>query len=586
MTPSDSQLFLTDDSSVSDYPFALPPLAGSTLTAALDRLALTDPEVNPLMPRLGFGSNGWVVSGGRSDSGAPLFAFDSHDDLGLPNLFYEVHLFFGEGRQLRGWSVAGLPGVINGFNEHIAWGFTNIGDTQDLFLETRSPEDPSLFRDGDQWYRARTEQVSIPLKGGGEERFSITHTHNGPLVNEEPPISLAWTVNHLQHASLDSLLAFNLAGDWSEFTAALDQFPAPTLNATYADTHGTIGFRTGGVIPRRGSGRGLLPLDGSIAANRWQGMVDAAQMPQRSNPPAGFLAAANARVNAEGDGPLVSADNAAPYRIDRIQQVLSAGNSLDSGDMQALQVDWMDGQAAMLLPTLLALLQDEFLTPQSLIARELLQNWGERPVASRESAAALVFQQWYLALARRVFAAELGELYPRLLRRAYLLNHALDHLLLQGTDSPWWRGARSRLVSESLNDAVASLTTELGAEPEAWRLDKRLHVQLKHELGKAVPALGFLFNRRDEPWGGGASTVGRARYSYVKPLVVNSGATVRVVAEMTAVPRVSAVIPGGQSGHPLSRHYADQYPGWLGGELFPLANTPEQVDGPRQQLSP
>ena len=120
------------------YEYVLPKAVdGAALAGVIDALAATSPSHNPLMPRLGFGSNGWVVSAQASSEGAPLFAFDSHDELGLPNLFYEVHLFFGAGKQLRGWSTPGLPGVINGFNSRIAWGFTNIGDTQDMFIETR-----------------------------------------------------------------------------------------------------------------------------------------------------------------------------------------------------------------------------------------------------------------------------------------------------------------------------------------------------------------------------------------------------------------------------------------------------------------
>jgi penicillin amidase len=579
-------LFLDTPGERRDYPFVLPaPAPREALARAVDRLALTDPDSNPLLPRLGFGSNGWVVAPGRSASGYALYAFDSHDALGLPDLFYEVHLFFGAGRQLRGWSVAGLPGVINGFNEKIAWGFTNTGDTQDLFVETRSPDDPLVFRDGDQWYRARTETVSIPVKGGAPETLVITHTRNGPLVSEEPALSLAWTVHYLERPSLDSMLAFNLATDWQQFTAALDDFPAPTLNATYANVHGTIGFRTAGAIPRRGAGQGLLPQDGSDPAARWRGMVPARDMPELANPASGFLAAANARVNAAGDGPLVSADNAPPYRIARIQQVLAGGEQITLEDMRALQVDWTDGQAQLLLPTMLEDLDTAALYPGARAALPMLERWVTAPLASPDSAAALLFQQWYLALARQVFEASTGELYPRLLRRAYLLNNALDQLLLYRGQSPWWRGDKPALVSAALNEAVAVLTRQLGPQRD-WRLDQLLHVELRHELGRAVPALGWLFNEPDRPWGGSTATVGRARYSYARPFAVTTGATVRAVAEMTPAPRVSAVLPGGQSGHPLSQHYADQYPSWLAGELLPVATSPEGVEGDRLELVP
>ena len=579
-------LFLDQPGARGNYPFVLPaPTSMTTLARAMDRLALTDPVSNPLLPRLGFGSNGWVVAPGRSASGAALYAFDSHDELGLPDLFYEVHLFFGEGRQLRGWSVAGLPGVINGFNDKIAWGFTNTGDTQDLFIETRSPADPLLFRDGDQWYRARTEEVSIPVEGGEPETLVITHTRNGPLVSEEPALSLAWTVHYLERPSLDSLLAFNLASNWEEFTAALDAFPAPTLNATYADVHGTIGFRTAGAIPRRGAGDGLLPQDGSEPAARWQGLVPASEMPELANPASGFLAAANARVNAAGDGPLVSADNAPPYRIARIRQVLAGREKLSLEDMRALQVDWTDGQAQLLLPTMLEDLDTAALDPGARAALPLLEQWVAAPLASPDSAAALLFQQWYLALARQVFEEPTGELYPRLLRRAYLLNNALDQLLLQQGESPWWRGDKPALLSAALNEAVGELTQRLGPSNN-WRLDQLLRVELRHELGRAAPVLGWLFNEPDQPWGGSTATVGRARYSYTRPFAVNAGATVRAVAEMRPAPRVSSVLPGGQSGHPLSPHYADQYPAWLDGQLLPIAAEPAAIEGDHLELVP
>jgi len=306
-------------------------------------------------------------------------------------------------------------------------------------------------------------------------------------------------------------------------------------------------------------------------------MVPASEMPERTDPGTGFLAAANARVNARGDGPLVSADNAAPYRIARIQAVLNTGELISLDDIQQLQMDWMDGQAQQLLPALLRDLETGMLDDAAGPLVPLLRNWAENPVARPDSAPALIFQHWYIAIARRVFEQATGELYGRLLKHSYLLNHALDHLILYGEDSSWWQGGRGVVISQALNDTARALQQALGDDPASWRLDALQHIALEHELGRAEPLLAPLFNRGGEPWGGSVSTVGRASYPYASPFTVKVGATVRVVAEMAPVPRVAAVIPGGQSGHPLSDHYADQYQGWLAGDLYPVAAKPAQA---------
>jgi len=585
-------IFLTHDDSQPDFPYVLPPsinVGSGGLTDALQRMAATNPADTALMPRFAFGSNGWVVSGNRSKSGNALFAFDSHDDLGLPNLFYEVHLFFGNGRQIRGWSVAGLPGVINGYNERIAWGFTNIGDTQDLFVETRSNENPALFKDGETWYEARTEIVEIPVAGReAPEEITITYTKNGPLISEDPPIALRWTVQELDGMGIDSIMAFNLARNWEEFTAALDGFAAPSLNATYADVDGNIGFRTAGLLPIRGHGLGLVPLAGDNPENRWQGYVPTEQMPEILNPSTGFIAAANARVNSIDNPPMVSADNAPGYRIRRLHTVLSSRSDFTMDDMRILQRDWHDQQAALLLPTLLPALEGAELSDIDRAALTVLQEWQEYPQALPDLGAPLIFQAWYRALAVEVFRPAMSDaLFKQLFKSNYALNHSLDRLILHDTDSTWWRGDSEKIVRTAFSAAVAEIRDVQGDSVPAWRLDRMHRVKLEHELGKAVPQLAWLFNADPAPWGGSTATVGRARYRYDRAYDVTSAATVRVVGEMMpSAPQMQAIMPGGQSGHPLSPHYTNQFHLWLNGETLPIAQHPSDVEGSSLTLTP
>lgn len=596
-------IFVTSQSERPDFPFViprsrLPDNASSPISnpnkfypggaRILQRLAAIDPLDNVLMPSCALGSNGWVIAPQKSKSGRALFAFDSHDALGLPSLFYEVHLFYGEGRQVRGWSVAGLPGVVNGYNESIAWGFTNIGDTQDLFFEMRSAEDSNVFQDGDEWYTARQEKVTIPVRGRDHnEDFVVTHTRNGPLVQEEPPISLRWTIQDLGVLSLDGFLDVNVARNWQEFNTALDRLPAPSLNATYADIHGTIGFRTAGLLPLRGRGEGVFPLAGNDPDNRWQGTVPVDAMPRVANPPWGYLAAANARVNPAGEGPLIAADNASAYRIQRIQDVLGADVAFNTDDMTSLQVDWRDGQAEQLLPFLLRFLEDVPMPTSGKRVIKELEDWDYKDSDGSGGLSGLVFQQWYIELARTVFAEQLGEsLYQQLLKRNYVLNHALDSLILDDGSSVWWEGKKGERIAAAFRSTLEALARKLGPDINHWRLSRLQRVELRHELSDAQPILAYLLSVPPASWGGGPATVGRANYRYDRPFRVQHAATVRVVAELTSTPKVRAVMSGGQSGHPLSGHYSDQFNAWLEGNTYPIASTPLDVDGSAIVLKP
>jgi penicillin amidase len=584
LSPEEFAPFLPDEGSIPDFPYIVGPERALSVLARRDAL---DALEQALLPSLSLGSNGWAVAPGSSQSGHALFAFDSHDALALPNLFYEVHLFFA-GRAIRGWSVPGMPGVINGFNDRLAWGFTNIGDSQDLFLETRHPEDPERFLGPEGWYPARAEEVLIPVRSAAPERLRILHTRHGPLLHDDPPLSLAWSAHHLGESGLDALFDLNLASDWAAASAALDHLAAPSANATYADVEGHVAFRTVGLLPMRGRGVGLLPQPGHEAGVAWRGMLPMSVLPRIVDPPQGFVAAANARVNPPGVGPLISADNAPGYRIRRIQQVLASGTAHAPEDMRALQMDWRNGQADRLLEPLLAALGDVPQSEAPAEAHALLVAWRNDLVNLPQASAPLVFQRWYLALAEEVFAERLGEdLWRRLLRNSYLLNHALDGLILaEVPDSPWWRNDRDGLVRRAFLSAVSGLEAELGGAPTSWRWDALHRVYLTHELGKAVPLLGHWLDRGPFPWGGDHATVGRARYRYDRPERVNSGATVRVVIEMSDPMNVWAILPGGQAGHPLDPHYADQIEPWLRGEQDLLWPSFDDATGPVLRLEP
>lgn len=252
-------------------------------------------------------------------------------------------------------------------------------------------------------------------------------------------------------------------------------------------------------------------------------------------------------------------------------------DKISATELQALQLDWLDNQARLLLPHMIRELDISRLSQSASYAAGLLLEWQVNPVASPDSGASIIFQHWYLTLARTIFQPAMGdELFAELKRRNDMLNQALDNLILDADLRGWWPEDRSTTLTQTLNRSIESLGKRLGPSIESWRLDQLQGVALKHTLVSELPVLGNLFNCARQPWGGTPATVGRASYRYDRPFQVSHGATVRVIAEMSDPPQVLSVIPGGQSGHPLSGHYCDQFSAWLDGDLFavrPPGNT-------------
>ena len=574
-------VFLPDETKTPDFPYVLRDprlLVESRFIESLDAFE------ERLLPNASLGSSGWAVAPSQSATGNALFAFDSHDALNMPNLFYEVHLFYGENKSIRGWSLPGLPGVINGFNERLAWGMTNIGDTQDLFIETRNPDKPSQFLYDGKWVDAQTRSVTLAVKGRSEPvTFEVIKTPNGLLVEDDPPVSLRWSGHDTQGRGIDALLAMNTADSWAEFEAALNRHAAPSANITYADRYGRIAFRTIGLLPKRGTGNGLMPLDGSVSANGWLGYVVDDELPRLLDPEYGYVAAANARVH-DGE-PLVSADNAPGYRMRRLHDVLSGGGKFTLDDMRKLQLDEFNSQAAVLLPHMLP----EQDVPQDYedLGIDRLEDWRDNPVNTADSAGALIWEHWYAELARHVFGARLDrQQLDLLMKDNYLLNHALDRLIVSDHDSPWWQGRREEILRESLVDALGDLTTRYGNDRQQWRWDSDHSASFRHELHGISPLLDRWLSRGPFPWGGGNPVLARARYGYDRPFEGRAGATVRVVIEMGDPMTVRAVIPGGQHGHPVSRHYDDQLQAWLAGAVLAVATNPAMVGNATTSLTP
>ena len=532
------------------------------------------------LPRLG--SNSWAVSPERSATDQALFAVDPHLEIDVPVLWYENRLETDDGMHTYGWSIPGGPGVVIGHNDAIAWGLTNTGNTQDLFFEEVDPDDPHRFRGpDDEWYEAEVIEETIPVDGRDEpESVEVRLTRNGPIIQDDPLLSLRWTAYEVDRSPVDAILRTNRAANWDDFEAAMEHFSAPVQAVTYADTSGRVGFRVVGDVPIRDEASMAFPQPGWNEEGSWEGMIPFDELPSLFDPPQGYVAVANHRVTGDEYPHTIEIDYAPPSRMQRIVEVLEADTDHTLADFEALQTDWTNRHASERLPRFLEALEryEGDWTPLQQNAIDAIRAWSENPVNERSSAGAAIFQTWYYYLMEDVFEPEMEpELYDEFIGgRGYMAYNALEHLLDQDA-SDWFPDGLDPLLRESFRRAVEVLDDQQDPVPDAWRWDRMQTITFEHVLGESA-LLGPVVNQGTHPYGGDQMTVGRAAYPLTEPFNVSGVAGVRFVANMGEPIRGRGVIAGGQSGHPWHEHSADQLDPWLQGTYFNLAPSRADVE--------
>jgi penicillin amidase len=528
----------------------------------------------------GAASNNWVVGRERSASGRPLLANDPHLPLGLPSIWYEVHLV-APGLDVTGAAVPGLPFVVIGHNRQIAFGFTNVmADNQDLFVEEMNPQNPNQVRFEGGWEDIRRETVVIPVKGGVPLEREILSTRHGPLLNAVRPglpksVALAWTA-HRWVGGAEGFRSLDRARSWEDAQAAVRCFSEASLNLVYADVDGNIGWQVTGSIPVRAKGDGRFPVPGWTGEYEWTGRVPFDELPSyylpaggapvvRGSPPSApvthVIATANQR-SVHSDYPYpVSSSWASPYRFLRISSLLAGQKRLSLKDLERVQGDRHPLLADVLLPLLEEVPPK---TPALERAVKILRAWDGQ--TSADSAGAALFELTLLHLQEEAYGDELGALYPEYAGRFGAYYTGLD-ALVQEPEGAYWddvrtplRETRAAILARALAAAMRDAENRLGDDPGAWRWGSLHHVVFHHALGRRWP-LGLLLDR-SLGYGGDSNTVNNGSWSTEHPFDLTWGSSYRLLVDLNDPAHARAMNSTGESGRPFTRHYDDMIRPW------------------------
>ena len=560
-TPLDV-LVVGKDSTEVQSPKSKAQSASLSFDNSLLEFAVRDAEIRKSsLERIGFyqefnaASNNWVVSGKRTADGKPILANDPHLPASAPSIWYLSNLS-SKNMRVSGVTFPGVPGVVLGHNEFIAWGATNLGpDVQDLYLETFN--DKNQYKTPTGWETAKIRREEIKVRKNvlspetDTETLEVMETRNGVIITgqDSKKYALKWTVRDKSNDSFEAFLLLNRAKNWNDFNAALKTYGGATQNFVYADVKGNIGFHNGGKIPIRRTGDGSMPYDGATDKGDWTGFIAYENLPSSFNPPEGFIVTANQRIVGDSYKYFLTHLWASPHRARRIYQLLQANEKVTVNDVENIQRDIFNISSSNFAREMV---KTESASKETL---DVLRGWDGKMAADSESA--LLVGEIRTVFLNKILAANVGA------ERAknYRWGGSASFVDWLATEKPSnWLPKEFKnykdLLTAADTEARENLTKRYGADEKKWLYGTAFKIRFNHPLA-AAPLIGGVF--AIEPIG---------QYGNGNTPNVGANVSMRLITVPGNWDATRHGIALGESGNPNSPHYKDQLESWKSG------NTP------------
>lgn len=520
------------------------------------------------------GSNNWVVSGSKTESGSPILANDPHRSISLPSLRYIVHLV------APGWNVIGggepvIPGVSIGHNEYGAWGLTIFEtDGEDLYVYDLNPQNLTQYRYKGKWVDMTEIKEIIHVKDSGSVEVTLRYTHHGPITlidtanRKGYAIRCAWM--EPGGAPYLASLRINQARNWKDFRKASQYSHIPGENMIWADRKGNIGWQVVGITPIRKNFSGMVPVPGD-GRYEWRGYQNIKKRPHMLNPKKGFFATANQDVTPKDykHWNTIGYTWADPFRGNRIDEVLSKDNKISIEETKALQTDYLSIPARTLVPMLAAVSMTSDLASK---AKGELQKWNF--VLDKNSVAAGIYAMW-----ERKLYSESSRFVPKELKG--LVSVQLSKLIswLQYPDARFGSDpvtGRDAFLKETFELAIKDLHTKLGSSTANWTYGQKeyKHTALNHPLNAFLGnELKEKYNLDPIPRGGNSHTPNSTGSNDRQ----SSGASFRIIVDVADWDKALMINTPGQSANAETKYYSNLYELWATDQYFPAYYSKDKL---------
>jgi penicillin G amidase len=528
------------------------------------------------------GGDAWAVNGQKVYGGGAMLAGDPLGPRTLPSAWFEVALS-APGYNVSGAGVPGLPGVLIGHNQAIAWSLSGTGSQSALYYAERTASSrPGQYFWHGRWHAMGQLHYTIAVRGQAPRQLTVQTTIHGPVLADVAgqAISVDW-MGAVPSPDVTVLQQISTASNYKQFSAALAGWKAPDETFVYADSHGNIGAIAAGYHPVVGRGAPWLPLDGTGRSDV-AGVIPYPAVPQTYDPRAHLIVAAGQRpVTASYPYYLGTGSFDPGYRAGRELAYLTRRTHLKVSGFAALQTSEVDQLAERLLPRIRAMLARAPLTPMQQQAAGLLKGW-DYSMDQGSAAAAIWWTLWSKYLAATFTPWWQSGQVPVSLDPAGLavstsqfsLDRLLEHWTLADNANPAFSppsrpaGTAASVLTTAFTAAIAALHAQLGGSPPSWAWGKLQAARIPALV--SATGLGYgPVQAGGDPW-----TVNAASGQPV----ATAGPSWRMIVRWTGRagkrhPVATGIYPGGQSENPASPWYQDLIADWSSGTYLTLPSA-------------
>lgn len=516
------------------------------------------------------GSNSWVLAPEKTKSGKVIFANDPHIEFSQPGTWFEAHISCPN-YEMYGYYIAGTPFPLLGHNRNYAYGLTMFeNDDCDMFEEENNPSNANQYKTASGFLNYKIRNKTIKVKDSTSVNLKIKETHHGPIINgllsdfkSKNPVSLSWIYTQQPNKILDAVYGLSNSNNIDEFKKAVSYIVAPGLNIMYGDAKNNIAWFTSGKLYKLEKGvNANFILNGTNGIDDKKEFIDFSQNPSAINPSSHYVYSANNMPES------INGYNYPGYylpedRAKRISNLIESKKDWTAETVSKMITDNTSNSSPEIVKNMLSVMNGKY-SEQEKEAISILKKWnGSHHL---DDVAPTIYNKWIYFYLKNTFEDEMGETSFKQFLKTHVMKQTIAYQT-KNESSPWWdniktknkKETRTEILNLSFKQAIASLDNQLDRGVKFWTWNRVHKVEYKHPLG-SVGILRPLFNVGVFEIEGSNEVINNTMFDYSdnKILNIKAGPSTRRVIDFSNIENSLSILPTGNSGNPMSKHYDDQ----------------------------